>query len=193
MTSTVVLGVTERFGHDDVRLVVIESSPNRRRILSQLDGDPVVAATERSDDVSAAIDAITTELDRRREEAEPDSREQMVVVIGDLVELRRSHDDDLTARLDDILVDAAAPTSGIDVIAYASELDGAGPFADAATHRLIGASSNQDELAALGVPRPEQLDGITGRCWAFPDDRIVQLATADTPIETLLRHRGGTG
>jgi len=193
VASTVILGVTERFGHDDVRLVIIESSPSRRRILSRLDGDLGVAATDQVDDVSAVIDGIATELDRQREETEPGTRAPMVVVIGDLVELRRSHDDELIARLDDILVDAAAPASGIDVIAYASELDGAGPFATAATHRLIGTSSSRDELTALGVRRPEQLDGITGRCWAFPDDRIVQLATSDTPIETLLRRRGGTG
>jgi hypothetical protein len=113
-----------------------------------------------------------------------------VVLIDDLVHLReRCTDQPLGPRIDDVLTRATAGAAGIDVIAWAVELDGAGPFAASATRRLVGASSNHDDLRVLGVERPSELDGVSGRCRSFPDGGLVQLATSATPTEALLARR----
>ena len=112
------------------------------------------------------------------------------MLIDDLVRLRGHYTDQpLGSRIDDVLARATAAAAGVDVIAWAVELDGAGPFAAGATRRLVGASSNHDDLRALGVERPGELDGVSGRCRSFPDGGLVQLATAGTPTETLLARR----
>ena len=119
----------------------------------------------------------------------------MVLLIGDLVHLRRRHaDQPLGARIDEVVTRAAAAGSGVDVVAAVADLDGAGGFAAVAAHRLVGASSDLRALAALGIEHPSDVDGIVGRCRSFPDGEFVQLATTDVPIETLLARRsiGGT-
>jgi hypothetical protein len=114
----------------------------------------------------------------------------MVVVISDLVSLRRRYaGEPLGARIDEVLARAAPDGSGVDVIAGAADLDAAGPFADAATSRLVGASSDDRELARLGVELPGDLDRVVGRCHSFPGGDLVQLATSDATAETLLTRR----
>ena len=121
-------------------------------------------------------------------------RPRLVVLISDLAPLRRHHaEQGLATRIDDVLAAAAATNSGVDVIAYTAELDGAGPFAMIAQSRLIGASSNHSELSALDVDDPSDLDGVVGRCRSFPGGDLVQLAMSDTPAETLLERRGSAG
>jgi len=114
----------------------------------------------------------------------------MVVSIGDLVQLRaRYADQPLGSRIDEVLTTAARPGSGVDVIAYAAGLHGAGPFSTIAPSRLVGASSDHSELSALGVEHPGDLEGVVGRCRSFPGGGLVQLAVADTTIEALLDRR----
>jgi hypothetical protein len=207
--ATIVLGVLDRFSALDVRMVLIESSATRRRALAGLggqdehdgqagpDGTVRVVDPDRSDDVAEALEEIGAELDRcaDTDAADAHDRPRTVLLIGDLVHLRRRYADQRVGVLvDEIVTRAAAPGSGVDVVAAAADLDGAGPFAAAATHALVGASSDVRELAALGVEHPSDLDGIVGRCRSFPDGELVQLATTDAPIETLLARRsiGGT-
>ncbi len=189
--ATLLVGLVDRFSELDVRLVVVELSSARRRALDGIDRAVRVVAPDQADEVGAALDEIDTELARTADaQVDGDDGPRTVVLINDLVHLRRRYaDHPLGARIDDTLMAATVDGAGIDVVASASELDEAGPFATAATHRLVGASSSHDELLALGVQRPAELDGIAGRCRSFPDGALVQLATSDSATETLLARR----
>ena len=190
--ATLLLGIVDRFSDLDVRLVIVEPSADRRRAIDGIDRSIRVIAPDQPDDVADALDEIDAELTRRASGGGTGDP-RTVVLIDDLVQLRgRYTDQPLGLRIDDVLTRAAA--EAVDVVAWAAELDGAGPFAASATRRLVGASSNHDELRSLGVDRPGELDGVTGRCRSFPDGGLVQLATAGTSIESLLDRRatGGT-
>ncbi len=200
--ATILLGVIDRFAELDVRLVVIEPSASIRRGLSGIERSIRIVAPDQADELAGALDEIAAELDRQdhehdaRDRSHPERSPRLVVVIGDLVQLRRrSAGQPLGARLDDVLERAVLADSGIDVIASAAELDGAGPFATSATSRLVGASSDHQQLSALGVERPGELDGVIGRCRSFPGGELVQLAFARASTEALLDRRstGGTG
>jgi hypothetical protein len=186
--ATIVLGIVDRFPGGEIHLVAIEPSATRRRALVELDRDVRVVAPDAVDEVAAVLEMVAAELDStvRREDGD---RPRPVVLISDLVGLRRLHTDrPLGARLDEVLV-AAAERPAVDVIAYAGELTDAGPFAAAATARLVGASSNRHDLTVLGVDRPEVLDGVVGRCRSFPGGDLVQLAMSDASFEQLLARR----
>jgi DNA segregation ATPase FtsK/SpoIIIE, S-DNA-T family len=195
--ATILLGVIDRISALDVDLVVVEPSAERRRMLAGIDRPMRVVAPDRTDMVTAALDEIVAELQRcsSTTAAARHGAPRMVVLIGDLVDLRRRYvDQPLGARIDEVLTRAAAANSGVDLVAAAADLEGAGPFAAEASSSLVGASSDLRELAALGVDQPGDLDGIVGRCRSFPGGALVQVATTDTPIETLLARRsiGGT-
>ena len=186
--TTLLLGVVDRFSDLDVSLVVVEASAARRQALSGIDRSIRVVDGDDADEIADALDEIEAELSRQGTGGADGPR--TVVLIDDLVRLReRLVDLPLGPRFDDVLARAAAGSGGVDVVAWTSELAGAGPFAASATRRLVGASSNHDELRALDVERPGELDGITGRCRAFPHGGLVQLATADTSVEELLGRR----
>ena len=190
--TTVLLGLTDRFADDDVQLVVVEPSSTTRRAVQQLGRDAIVVAPDQVDEVNAAFDTIAEYIDSRPRSTAAPGRPRPVMLISDLVQLRRLHADrDLGNRIDEVLGMAAADDSGVDVIAYASDLGGAGPFAPATTNRLVGASSNRDELAMLGSDQAGELDGIAGRCLAMPGGDLVQLAVSDAAAEKLLQRRGG--
>jgi hypothetical protein len=195
--STIILGVIDRFAADDVRLIMIEPSSTRRRALSGLDRPLVVVGADRDDEIAAMLDdiegrlAAPTSVDSSRRDEGP----RHVVMIGDLAQLRRRlADTELLDRLDAVLGAACADEPRFDVVAYASELVAVGPFADLAPRRLVGACSDPNELAALGIQRPAELEGVVGRCRAQPDDDMVQLAMPAAPLETQLARRslGGT-
>jgi hypothetical protein len=191
--TTLLLGLIDRFSDLDVRLVVVEPSATLRQAIIGVDRSIRVVDPDQADDVAGAIDEIDAELIRHTSGTGADGS-RTVVLIDDLVQLRRRYaDQPLGSRIDDVLTRATAGVGGVDVVAWAVELGGAGPFATSATRRLVGASSHHDELRALGVDRPGELDGIRGRCRSFPDGGLVQLATADTPTETLLARRAGSG
>ncbi len=190
--DTISLGVIDRFSALDVRLIVVESSSTHRHALHETGHEMRIVAPDQVSDVVDALDEISRELDRRAAASivAPHDGPRLVVLIGDLVSLRRRYaTHPLGERIDEVLVAAAATDSGVDVVAYASELDGAGRFATIASSRLVGASSNHDELSALGVEHPSELDSLVGRCRAFPGADLVQLAVADVPTETLLAQR----
>ena len=187
--TTLLLGLVDRFSDLDVRLVVVEPSATLRQAIAGIDRSIRVVAPQQADDVAGALDEIDAELTRRTSDSDADGP-RTVMLIDDLVQLRgRYIDQPLGPRIDDVLTRAAAGAAGVDVVAWAVELDGAGPFGASATRRLVGASSNHDELRALGVERPGELDGVSGRCRSFPDGGLVQLATASTSTETLLGRR----
>ena len=189
--ATIVLGLVDRFTDHDVRLLVVEPSSTRRRAIGGLGRRIGVVAPDQLDDVTATLDELDAALARRA--AGDDAGPATVLLINDLAQLRRKYaDHPLGDRIDDVLGRATA--AGIDVVASAAELVGAGPFALDAPRWLVGASSNHDELRTLGVDRPSDLDGVAGRCRSFPGGQLVQLAVADAPAETLLARRstGGT-
>jgi hypothetical protein len=189
--TTIIAGVADRFSDDDVRLMIVEPSSTRRRAIADLGRDVRLVAPDQADDVTALLDQIEVELGRRSDGAASDGPAP-VLLIGDLVQLRRRYaDQPLGARIDDVVGRAAA--AGVDVVAAAAELDGAGPFALDAPRWIVGASSNHDELRTLGVERPSDLDGIAGRCRSFPGGQLVQLALADAPTELLLARRSPGG
>jgi DNA segregation ATPase FtsK/SpoIIIE, S-DNA-T family len=194
--ATILLGVIDRFSPLDVRLVAIEPSAARRRALGNVDRSMRVAAPDRSDEVSAALDEIVAELERCTSTSTSTSTSagtggpRMVVLIGDLVDLRRRYaGQPVGDRIDEVLARAAVADSGVDVVAAASELEGAGSFTATAASVLVGASSDLGELAALGIDRPNDLDGIVGRCRSFPGGDLVQVAMGSTTIEDLLARR----
>lgn len=184
--TTIVLGVVDRFAPADVRLVVIEASSGRRRALAGLGHMVRAISPDRTDEVEAVFREIETDLARHA----PDGRPRTVLLIDDLVQLRRhvaGHP--LGSLIDAVLSTANRVDAGVDVIAYAGDLAGAGPFALAASRRVVGTSSDDRDLSALGVERPADLDGIVGRCRTFPGGDLVQLATSETPVDTLLARR----
>lgn len=189
--ATIELGILDRFSALDVRLIVVEPSSARRRALAGIDHELLVVSPDSAAEVDAALDQIADELARcAASGTERSDGPRLVVVIGDLVHLRRHHaTQPLAERVDEVLTAAATATAGVDVIAYAAELDGAGPFAALASRRLVGASSDHGELVALGVDRPRDLEGVVGRCRSFPGAELVQLASTDTSIEALLARR----
>jgi hypothetical protein len=189
--ATVELGILDRFSALDVRLIVVEPSSARRRALAGIDRPLLIVSPDSAAEVDVALDEIADELARCAESgSERSDGPRLIVVIGDLVHLRRHHaTQPLAERLDELLTAAALSTAGVDVIAYAAELEGAGPFAALASRRLVGASSDHGELVALGVDRPRDLDGVVGRCRSFPGAELVQLASTDTSIEALLARR----
>jgi hypothetical protein len=189
--TTALLGLIDRFSDLDVHVIVFEQSAERRRALVALGRGVRAVSPERADEVAEALDDIAAELDRRKLPIDPaELWPQLVVLIGDLAHLRRRHaDHEVGARLDEILTAAASTGSGVDLIASVGELDAAGPIASVVSNRLVGASSNHDALSALGVENPGELDGIAGRCRAFPGGDLVQLAMTDTSVETLLARR----
>lgn len=188
--ATITLGVLDRFAPDDVRLVVLESSTQRRRALNETDHHPVVRSTDQPDDVTATLDEIQAELDLSEQPADPGvgRRPRLVVVIADLARLRQRNDDAVT-RVDTVLAAAGPADSGVDVIAAASDLAEAGAFATAAASRLVGASSDLDQLSTLGVDESADLDGVVGRCRRFPGGDLVQLAMPDALMEIMLARR----
>jgi hypothetical protein len=185
--------VVDRFSALDVRLIAIESSSARRRAFGDLDRPMRVVDPDRSNELVDALDEVDAELDRcaaTDPSTEPDRRPRTVLLIGDLVQLRRRYaGQPVGARIDEIITHAAATGSGVDVVAAATDLDGAGPFAAVAQNLLVGASSDHRDLATLGVEESSDLDGIVGRCRSFPDGDLVQLATTDATFETLLARR----
>jgi hypothetical protein len=191
--TTMVMGLVDRFSDLEVRILIIEPSSTRRRAFGAFDRDMRVIAPDNTDDVTAALDDIAAELERHR--SEPGRvGPRLVLLIGDLGLLRQQHDrSDLGRRLDEVLTAAAAPGAPVDVIASASDLSAAGPVATTAEYRLVGASSNHADLVALGVEHPIELDGLTGRCRAFPGGDLVQIAVADVDLETLVSRRTSGG
>jgi S-DNA-T family DNA segregation ATPase FtsK/SpoIIIE len=190
--DTISLGLVDRFTALDVRLIVVESSSTRRRALHDTGHEMRIVAPDQTNEVVDALDEISFELDRRVAARSAGSNDgpRPVVLIRDLVALRRRYaSHPLGARIDEVLIAASAADSGVDVVAYASELEGAGRFATIASSRLVGASSDHDELSALGVEHPDELDGVVGRCRAFPGAELVQLAVTDAPTEALLDRR----
>jgi hypothetical protein len=196
--TTVAVGIADRFSADDVRMIVVEASVGRRRALAHL-GHPGqhlrIVDPDHVDDVDDALGDIEAEVNRRNVDGGVSADlPRLVVLISDLAQLRRYRTEhELSARIDDVLATAAQPNSGVDIVAYSAELDGAGPFASTATSRLVGASSNHSELSALGVDEPGELDGVLGRCRAFPGGHLVQLAMADVSAEMLFERRRSEG
>lgn len=189
VATTVMLGIIDRFAGDDVRLVLVDASERRRRIVESTGHDLGVVAADRPDAVEQLLDDIVHEVERRADGpggADP----QLVVVVSDLVDLRRRFaETPLGERIDVVLADSLAHGSGVDVIAYVSDTVEGGAYSALATRRLVGACTDWADMVRLGVEQPAELDGIVGRCRSFPGGDLVQVATSDVPFETLFARR----
>lgn len=190
MTS-IVLGVVDRFAPEDVSIVAIEQSASNRRALIRLDHTKSVVAGSSTVEVRRVLDDVTAELDRRLGAATPDvaphvAGPRTILMIGDLSQLRRQlADPRLVERLDNVIISAQQKGSGIDVIAYVSDAENASPFFDSDARWLIGSAADVGDIAGLRPPPTDR----RGRCRQHPTGELVQLATSDESLETLLEHR----
>jgi len=189
--TTLIVGIADRFATADITIVAIEPSASRRRALLQLEHATTVVPGTSADEVSLMLDLIESEMERRHDAGNPSPERtgpRMVVFIGDLSLLRRQVSDArLRARLDDVLAAASRAGSGLDVVAYASDLDSAHPLVDSTIARLVGGSSDRAVDEVLGVEAPAGDE--RARCRSFPGGDVIQLATSSQSLEELLASR----
>ncbi len=108
----------------------------------------------------------------------PDQR--LVVVIDDLGHLRaQAAANDTVDRLDRGLTAAGS------VVAIARTADDAGPLLTAPGRHLIGALSDPDDERRLGGPA----GGTRGRCRLLETGEIVQLASLDRSLASVISER----
>ena len=175
---TIVLGVVDRFGDDDVRLVLVDHSAGRRRVVASLSQCSLVVDPGILDDLTALV-AVLTEP---RTTTDP----TLLVLIDDVGRLRdHAAAAGRTDELDAALTDAAAARCAI--VAVARSIDAPGPLLTLASRRYVGAMSDPDDARRLGVSIP--VEGPRGRCRQVPGEQLVQLAVPDRPITTSLPQR----
>jgi hypothetical protein len=179
--TTVLSGIVDRFAPADVRVAAIESSASRRSALRAVEHVGSVAAPDSPQEVSAFLDVVAEAL--RPGKGPPDAA-RLVVVIGDLLLLRRELGP-LEARFDELLAGATSEDSGIDLIVYAGDRSTAGPLWHDGVRCLVGSSNDTAELGAFGIADPRSLDCV-GRCRRFPGGELVQLAVSSTSLEATL-------
>ncbi len=177
--STIVLGVVDRFGDDDVRVVLVDHSAGRRRVVASLSQCSLVVDPERDDDVTALV-ALLAEP---RAVADP----TLVVLIDDVGRLRtHAAAAGRGAELDAALGDAAV-RARCAIVAVARSIDAPGPLLTPGSQRYVGTMADPAEAHRLGVSLP--VDGPRGRCRQVPGGQLVQLAVPDRPITTSLPQR----
>ena len=178
--STIVLGVVDRFGDDDLRLVLVDHSAGRRRVVASLAQSLLVVDPDRVDDV----DALVALLSEPRSVTDP----ILVVLVEDVGRLR-SHAA-ATGRADELdaaLATAATAASRCSIVAVARSVDAAGPLLAAASRRYVGTMADAADARRLGVSLP--VEGPRGRCRQVPGQQLVQLAVPDRPLTTSLPQR----
>ncbi len=178
--STIVLGLVDRFGDDEVALAFTDRSAGRRRVVESLSQCSLVVDPERADDIAALIALLT----RTRTGSDP----TLVVLIDDVGRLRT-----LAAaagqadQLDAALIGAAAVENRCSIVAIARSVDAPGPLLAPAAQRYVATMADPADAHRLGVSHP--VDGPRGRCRQVPGERLVQLAVPDRPITTSLPQR----
>lgn len=178
--ATIVLGLVDRFGVDDVGVVLVDRSAGRRRVVGTLDQCALVVDPERTDDVIALIESIS----RPRTGADP----LLLVLVDDLGRLRdQAALAGRIAQLDAVLSSTADPTMRCAVVGIGRSGDACGPLVALARALFVGALSDPTDGHRLGSSYP--VDGPRGRCRQVPGDHLVQLAVPDRPITTALPQR----
>jgi hypothetical protein len=171
LLATVLLGMIDRIAPADAQLVVVERSPTRRQAIGTIDRRHLVVGPDEPDDLAALLDM----LDKPRP---PDER--LVVVIDDLGHLRAQAAVNGTVdRLDRGLTAAGS------VVAVARTADDAGPLLTAPGRHLIGSLSDPDDQRRLGGPA----GGTRGRCRLLETGEIVQLASLDRSLASVISER----
>ncbi|HSL73429.1 MAG TPA: hypothetical protein VK853_03145 [Ilumatobacteraceae bacterium] len=167
--GTVLVGLVDRFGVDDVELVLVDQSAGRRRTVGAL---PICSTTAAPNDDDSLI-ALVGRLEAQRPAAAP----LLVVVIDDLgFLLRRADRLGLGSRLR-----AALGSSTTSVVATARSVDDVEPLPADRTTVLLGSA-----FEAPAIARPPR-----GRCRRQVDGALVQLATLDQPLGAALAARTG--
>ncbi len=176
LVATIILGVIDRFGPDDIDLVVVHSSAARRRTIETLHHCNLVIAPDQVDDLTAMIAA----LEQTRTGLDP----HRVVLVDDLGHLRAlagaaGHLD----RLDRAL------GSGVSVVAVARRADDCGPLLDLPGRRLVGSLVDpEDENRFDLAPRLTE-DRVPSRCQVIETGEIVQLASLGRPLSAAVTDR----
>jgi hypothetical protein len=178
--ATILLGLVDRFGVDDVSIALVDRSASRRRVVEALTQSALVVDPERVDDVVALIDLIT----RPRSSGES----MLVVLVDDVGRLRdQAAMTGRIAELDAALSSSADPRTRCAVVGIARSADACGPLVALARALFVGAMNDPAEARRLGLSYP--IDGPRGRCRQMPGDRLVQLSVPDRPITTALPQR----
>jgi hypothetical protein len=171
LLATVLLGTIDRIAPADVQLVVVDRSPARRQVIGTIDRRHLVVGPDESDDLVALLDVLET----------PRPRDQrLVVVIDDLGHLRaRAAVNAMADRLDRGLAAAGS------VVAVARTADDAGPFLTAPGRHLVGSLADRDDQRRLGGA----LDGARGRCRLLETGEVVQLASPERSLTSMIPER----
>ena len=167
--GTALVGLVDRFGVDDIELVLVDQSAGRRRTAGALQ---ICSATIAPNDDDSLV-ALVGHLERSRGADGP----LLVVSIDDLGFLQRRADRlGLGGRLR-----AALGSSNASVVATARSVEEISALPADRTTVLIG--SLFDDAAIARPPR--------GRCRRQVDDALVQLAGLHQPLGAALAARLG--
>jgi hypothetical protein len=180
LISTILLGLVDRFGDTDVRLVLVDRSAGRRRVVASLSQCSLVVDPESAGDIAALVAQLT----------EPSSTTgpTLVVLIDDVGRLRaQAAAAGRADELDAALTAAAAAEGRCAIVAVARSLDAPGPLLPLASRRYVGTMNDPADARRLGVSHP--VDGPRGRCRELPGEQLVQLALPDRPITTSIPQR----
>jgi hypothetical protein len=169
--GTVLVGLVDRFGVDDVEFVLVDQSAGRRRTAGALQ---ICSSTAAPNDDDSLV-ALVGHLEAQRPGAGP----PLVVAIDDLgFLLRRADRLGLGSRLR-----GALGSSTTSVVATARSIDDIEPLPPDRTTVLIGYG-----FADPAIDRPPR-----GRCRRQADGALVQLAALDQPLGAALAARAGEG
>jgi len=176
LLDTILVGIVDRFGTDDLDLVVVDRSASRRRTIASLSHCRLVVAPDQHDDLLALVGAL--EQPRTIDDV------PLVVLVDDLGQLRRHTDAaGLLDRLDRAL------GAGASVAAVARHPDDAGSLIAGPGRRLGGhldEPGNRIDFRLLSEPADEI---PRGRCRLLESDDIAQLAAAERSITAMLSDR----
>lgn len=176
LLSTIILGLIDRFSPDDVDLVVVHNSVDRRRTVARLQHCNLVVAPDQFDDLLALIDA----LERTRTALDA----HLVVLVDDLGHLRT-----LAAAVGHLERLDRALSSGVSVVAVARRANDCGPLLDVPGRRLVGSIVDPEDASRFDLPPRLTDERVPSRCQLIETGDIVQLAAVDRPLSTAVSDR----
>lgn len=179
--GAILRGVAERSSPDDVHIAMIDSSGRRLSMAETMPHTELVAPSDRVDLAAAVIEHVAAELRLRRAEPGVD-RPGLVLLVSELTQLtRRLSDSAFASALDSLRSLGAGATHGVNVVAFASRIEGTAGFLDTAADVLVGLLTNSDEVSSLGLDELAMSVSGPGRCWSRATGLLVQLASPANP------------